>query len=363
MSGERSVEAPRATRQGGPRGSSVTLTGEWAPLPGRIVDIAATDDMLFLADVPETGHPMRVHAGRWRDGLWRWETPWSVPWPPTVPVGHDLSGTGAWLGVEARHGGTNVTLDRIEYQGGSHGIALTTLTNGTWGAVQEIASPTDSDIAFGRPAHRRGDALLTPESSDRLWHYTRTGIRWNGRPIAVPTGADIPYEPCMDVDADGDALVLVYQDAAAKPMLALYRRGKTGYALAGTRTLPGPVNALAFAGAELVIGFERPVADGALVWAVHSAMPDPLVPVRRFELPAPAETKHEHLSELDASGRWILALRSDAAWVLDASGSGPTRRLELPPAGEGKPPRPTGVLMGSAAVILLAGRIGVFALE
>lgn len=167
----------------------------------------------------------------------------------------------------------------------------------------------------------------------------------------------------MDVDADGDALVLVYQDAAAKPMLALYRRGRTGYALAGTRTLPGPVKTLAFAGAELVIGFERPVADGALVWAVHSAVPDPLVPVRRFELPAPAETKHEHLSELDVSAGWILALRHDAAWVLGASGSGPTRRLELPPAGNGKPPRPTGVLMGSVAVILLAGRIGVFALE
>jgi len=59
---ERSVEAPRAKRQGGPRGSSVTLTGEWAPLPGRIVDIAATDDMLFLADVPETGHSMRSCA-------------------------------------------------------------------------------------------------------------------------------------------------------------------------------------------------------------------------------------------------------------------------------------------------------------
>ena len=36
---------------------------------------------------------------------------------------------------------------------------VTTLANGTWAPAQEIASPTDSDIAFGTPALRRGDAL------------------------------------------------------------------------------------------------------------------------------------------------------------------------------------------------------------
>jgi hypothetical protein len=42
----------------------VSVTGAWEPLPGRIVAIAATEDTLFLADVPRAGHPMRVHVGR-----------------------------------------------------------------------------------------------------------------------------------------------------------------------------------------------------------------------------------------------------------------------------------------------------------
>lgn len=342
----------------------MALPGTWTPLPGRIVDVAATDDMLFLAEVPDSGHPMRVHAGRWRDRQWQWQTPWSVPLPPTVVAGHDLAGSGARLDVEARPGGAHVTLSRIEYQGGSHGIALTTLANGTWAPAQEIASPTDSDIAFGTPALRRGDALLTTECHrDRLWHYSRAGTQWHGRPIALPAGGKLLCEPPMDVDATGGELVVVYQDAAAKPSLALYRRGSTGsYTLAETRALPGPVNALGFAGAELYVGFQRPVADGATVWALGPELPEPLVPVRRFELPAPVEPGQEHLSGLDVSASWILA-QSDAPWVLDAAASGPRRRLELPPAAHGKRPRPTGVLMGSVAVILLEDQLGVFALE
>ncbi len=106
-----------------------------------------------------------------------------------------------------------------------------------------------------------------------------------------------------------------------------------------------------------------PKLNGAIVWALPPALPDPLVPARRFELPAPADPRLEHLSGLDASAGWILALQLDAAWVQDAAASGPRRRLELPPAADGKLRRPTGVLMGSVAVVLSEGRLGVFALE
>ncbi|MDC0721349.1 hypothetical protein [Nannocystis bainbridge] len=352
------IDGRQAARQGD------LLSGSWAPLPGRIVDIAATDDMLFLADVPEAGHPMRVHAGRWRDGQWRWEQPWSVPWPPTVPAGHDLTGSGAWLGVAATSGGAHVSLTRVEYQGGSHGIAVATLVDGAWTNTTELESPTDADIAFGRPALRRGDVLLTADGHDRLWHYTRANDDWQGQPIALPAGSTLMLEPAMDLSADAADLAVAYQDAADKPALALYRRGPAGgYALAGTRALPGPVTALAFAGAELFLGFQRPTPDGAVVWALPAALPDPLVPARRLELPAPADPKHEHLSDGDVSPDWVLALQLDAAWVRDAAAAGPLRRLDLPPAKDGKLRRPAGALMGSVAVLLVDGRLGSFALE
>ena len=337
------------------------LSGAWAPVPGRIVDIAATDDMLFLAEVPEAGHPMRVHAGRWRDGQWRWEPPWSVPWPPTVAAGHDLAGSGAWLGVTATPGGTHVALARIEHQGGSHGIALATLVDGTWTHTAEIESPTDADIAFGQPALRRGEVLLTADGHDRLWHYTRANDHWQGQPIALPAGGTLPIWPPMDLSGDAGELVVAYRDAADEPALALYRRGPAGsYALAGTRSLPGPVHVLAFGGAELFLGFQRPVPDGALVWAVAPALPDPLVPTRRLEFPAPADPKQEHLSDCDVSPDRVLVLQLDAAWIRDAAG--PPRRLDLPPADDGKLRRPAGALMGSVAVLLVGDRLGTFSL-
>lgn len=339
---------------------SLSVTGAWGPLPGRIVAIAATDDTLFLADVPRAGDPMRVHAGRWRDGLWRWETPWTVPRPPRLSQTHDLAESSAWIGVEARPDGIHVTLDRIEYQGGSHGIALATFANGAWTAVEEIESPTDSDIPFGAPALRRGAALLTSEDSDRLWHYTRAGTRWTGRPIALPSGCTISCGPPMDVDATGSEFVVAYDDAV-KPSLAVYRLGSTGnYSLAETRVLPDWINTLAFGGSELYVGFRRPVADGATVWALRPDLPQPLVPVRRFVVPAPDDPKLEHLSELDVSADWVLVLQLDAAWVFDAAGSGPARNLELPVVGDGKLRRPMGVLMGSVAVVILEDRLGAF---
>lgn len=343
---------------------SQALTGAWGPAPGRIVDIAATDDTLFLADVPEAGHPMRIHAGRWQGGQWRWETPWSVPWPPTVPPGHDLAGSDAWLGVDAGPDGTRVALARIEYQGGSHGVALATLNDGAWKDIAEISSPTDSDIAFGRPALRRGDALWTADGHDRLWHYARAGNRWQGQPIAAPAGATLRAWPPMAWMADGSRLVVAYEDAGAKPALAQYVHKDTGGpALAGTRVLPGSVSALAFAGAELFIGFTRPGADGAIVWALAPALPDPLAPARRLEFPAPTDPQLEHLSDLDVSADWVLVLQPDAAWVRDIGAAGPPRRLELPPADDDKPRRPSGVLMGSFSVLLVDGRLGTFALE
>ncbi|MFZ6185222.1 hypothetical protein [Nannocystis pusilla] len=356
------VAAARA--EAPPQGDSRTLTGAWTPAPGRIVDIAATDDTLFLADVPEAGHPMRVHAGRWQGGQWRWETPWSVPFPPTVPPGHDLASSDAWLGVDVGPDGTHVALARIEYQGGSHGIALATLTGGAWTDTAEIASPTDSDIAFGRPALRRGDALWTADGHDRLWHYRRANHRWQGQSIAAPPGGTLLERPPMDLSVDGSRLVIAYQDAAAKPALALYVHKNTGgHALAGTRALPGPVSALAFAGAELFVGFTRPGADGAIVWALAPTLPDPLAPARRLEFPAPADPKHEHLSDFDVSADWVLILQPDAVWVRDRGAAGPPRRLDLLPAGDGKPRRPAGVLMGTFAVLLVDGRLGTFALE
>lgn len=339
------------------------MIGTWAPLPGRIVDVAATDDTLFLADVPEVGHPMRVHAGRWRDGQWRWETPWIVARPPSVSEHHELEGTSASLSVEARPEGTHVTLNRIEYQGGSHGIALATFAKGTWTDLEEIESPTDSDIAFGTPALRRDDSLLTSEPDDSLWHYTRERTRWQGKLLALPDGGTISCGWPMDVDAKGNEFVVAYDDAAAKPSpspsLALYRRGSTGsYTLARTQALPGWINVLAFAGSLLYVGFRRPIADGAIVWALR---PD-LSLARRFELPGPDDPRLEHLSDLDVSADWVLVLQLDAAWVLDAAGSGPARRLELPSADDGKLRRPTGVLMGSVAAVIVGDRLGTFEL-
>ncbi|MFV8756148.1 hypothetical protein ACNOYE_36830 [Nannocystaceae bacterium ST9] len=353
------VDPPRE-----PPRPAATLTGSWSPLPGRVVGLAATDDALFLAEVPDAGEPTRVHVVRWREGRWQWQTTWDVPRPPSVAADHDLSGSGAWIDVVAHPEGVDVVLTRIEYQGGSHGIALATLTHdGRWTRIEAIESPTDSDIAFGVPALRRGDALLTCEPDDRLWHFTRTGPAWTGRELALPPGRSTLCPPPMAIDARASQIVIAIDRSdpgPSAPSLARYREHAGRYVLADELALPAAIETLRFAGDELYVGFQSSV-EGALVWALDPALRQPLVPLRRF--PASGEPALDQLVDLDVSADRLLLVQLDAAWVLDTRGRSPARALELPPARDGKPRRPQGLLMGSRAVLRVDDQLGVFDLE
>ena len=123
---------------------------------------------------------MRVHV-RAPQANAPWQS-WLVPAPP---YGEMCEGSGAWLDVEGDAGACSIALTRMEYQDGSHGIALATLRDGQWTEEGEIESPTDSDISFGRPLVRRGAHVFTVEGEETLWHYTRAGT-WRGRVIETP---------------------------------------------------------------------------------------------------------------------------------------------------------------------------------
>ncbi len=334
------------------RAPATVRGGTWTPAPGRIVALAATDDALFAAEVPPAGDPIRVHVGRWRDGAFRWGAPWAVPRPSTVPADHDLAGTDAWLGVVATPRGVDVTLSRVEYQGGSHGVALATWNDPRWLARGDIPSPTDADIAFGAPALWRDPHLLT--AADHLWQYTRTGTRWQTRALDHPAGR-FDVIPLIAADADTHTFVVAHEPTRA-PHLAVYRPDGAGaLTLAAAHALPAPIEALVMHAGELHVGCQRPLPDGALVWTLP---PDRAAPIRRHLHPDP---RAPVLTALDVNTRAVLLLHPDAAWILPTTPAAPPSRLELP--ARRRSSRPIGVLMGDHAVLLLDDRLGVYPLD
>lgn len=334
-----------------------SLHGTWLPLPGRIVDIAATNDTLVLAEVPEDGSPLRVHVGRWQSGAWRWETPWTVP-PP--PKGGDPAES-ASLAVAEDANGLHVAVTRVEFQGGSYGMALATLANGSWAHSAEIESPTDSDIPFGHPVRRHANEVFTFEETRRLWHYTRSNDGWAATPTALRDGSMSLVCPHMALA--GRVLVVANENAEGDHLLLIFEKDDSGRVMAPTTiAVPGHVEGIAYGGEMLYVGFRRPDSTGAVIWAASLPQIGSLEPLRRFSFPAPHDPKRCHVEGLDASADWLLVRQPDAAWVAATSGATPHRRLELPES-DGKRLRLDGILVGSRAVVVFGDRLGTFALN
>lgn len=137
------------------------LQTAWSKSPGPVVHIVATNARAYFAEAPTTGDPLKVRVGSWDSAGWSWEAAWTVPRPPGVPVDHDFSGTSAWLAVDSTRAGARVAINRVEYQGGSHGISLASFA-GSWEVPTEIDSSTDSDI---------GNALTASSPSPEVSRY------------------------------------------------------------------------------------------------------------------------------------------------------------------------------------------------
>jgi hypothetical protein len=301
-----------------------SLHGTWLPLPGRIVDIAATNDTLVLAEVPEDGSPMRVHVGRWQSGEWRGETPWTVPPPPR----HCDPAESAALAVAEDANGLHVAVTRVEFQGGSYGIALATLANGSWAHPEEIESPTDSDIPFGDPVRRHANEVFTFEETRRLWHYTRSNDGWAATPTPLRDGSVSLDCPHMALGARG--LVVANETAEGEPLLLIFEKDDSGRVMAPTTiAVPGTVGGIAYGGEMLYLGFRRPDPTGAVIWAASLPQIGSLEPTRRFSFPAPHDPKLRHIDGLDASADWLLVRQPGAAWVAATSGATPHRPRRL----------------------------------
>jgi len=240
-------------------------------------------------------------------------------------------------------------------------MALATLARGSWVDLAEIESPTDSDIPFGAPARRHARDIFTFEETRHLWHYTRSDKGWVARSIPLRDGSVQLVAPHMALDARG--LVVANENAAGEPVLLVFGRDELGRTLEPTTNgLPARVEGMAFGGAMLYLGFGRPDPVGAVIWAVSLPQTGRLAPVRRFSVPAPDNAAFTHVAGLDASADWLLVLQLDAAWVASTSGTTPLRRLELPASRAGLR-RPTGVVVGSQAVVIVGDMFGTFALD
>ena len=334
--------------------------GTWAALPGRIVDIASTPDALVLAeDRHDAGQHLRVHVGRWRDGQWAWEPPWSVG---PGRGDHDLPEAAALAVVEDANG-LHVAVNRVESQGGSYGIALATLALGQWIDHAEFESPTDSDIPFGSPVRRRTNELFTFEATEALWQYVRSGSHWSATSIPLPEGIQYIAAP-MALSARG--LLVVANEDKSSPVLLVHQRDESGLILQPRVTrLSRKVECVAFGGETLFLGFTWPDARGAAVWGLTLPLPETgeLQPPRRFNVPAPDDARHRHVSNLDASADWLLVLQNDAAWVTGLSEpTMPLRELALPTS-DGTVRDPTGVIVGARAVVIVGDSFGTFPLD
>jgi hypothetical protein len=350
-----------------PKSALGPTLGHWTSPPGRIVDLAADLTTVALAEVPDVGQPMRVHVGTRVAGQWRWLEPWTVPRPPSVRAEHNLEGTSARVEIDVS-GADDLALaiNRVEYQGGSHGIALARARGGVWIDPSEIPSPTDSDIAFGIPPLRRGDELFTTEFEDRLWHYVRIGNAWKPRELPLPRGASFTYDPAMCVTRDRSELAIaVSRDGGSPHVLILQRRQTGDYRLAQSLPMPGFVNALAYADKDLYIGFAQPnPEDSSVLWVASLGVSGRREVNRRIRVPAPIDPHRDHLVSLDVSDDWVLVVGPDEVWALRRSDpEGDPCPLELPARVDDRLRHPRARLLGHEAVVLVDGKLGVFGLE
>lgn len=339
------------------------LVGLWQPAPGPIVDMAATRDRLFLAEAPESGAPLRVHVGSWQDGAWRWGPSWEVPTPPAEPD-RDWSGTSAAIGVSERGEIVEVALNRIEFQGGSHGIAFATLTGAEWAPSGEISSPTDSDIHFGTPVVLRGDQLITASCEEELWQYRRDAGVWSGAPFALPDAGTTMCGIDISASADGSAFGVGFSTDEEEFQLAWYHRSNDGaFRVHSYGPMPALVTTVAMAGENLVAGFSHPLDSGEVAWVLNTPPSWPLTPTRRISVPAPSEGRYGHLASVRANERWIVLMSIDSAWATSVASDSGLRELAIERSATTRHPRPTAVVVGDLAVLLVNGRIGTFALE
>lgn len=341
--------------------TELPIEGVWERAPGDIVHMATAEHTLVLAEVPKEGAPMRVHVRALspsHDLRGRADSPWQSWLVPAPPHGGLCEGSGAWLDVEEDAGACNIACTRIEYQGGSHGVALATLRDGQWMDVGEIESPTDCDISFGRPLVRRGNDVFTVESDEMLWHYTRESGAWRGRVIETPK--QWKYLSPQAANADGTKLFVCVIDRERARQLARFDLHDGRFALAKSIALPGEFDLAQAPGIDgaLYVGFRLPAADGSLVWTLS----EELEVLSRTTFPAPTIAKSGHLIALSVSREWMLVAQLDDVWVRRIGTVDAPRRLAMPVRADGRARRPQAVVVGGVAVVCLAGEVGVFGL-
>ena len=339
------------------------LVGIWQPAPENIVDMAATHDRLFLAEAPESGAPLRVHVGSWQGDAWRWGPSWEVPTPAAEPD-RDWSGTSAAIGVFERGDVVEVALNRIEFQGGSHGIAFATLTGAEWAPSGEISSPTDSDIHFGTPVVLRDDQLITASCEEEIWQYRRDAGVWSGQPFALPDDGTTMCGIDIAASADGSAFGVGFSTDEEEFQLAWYQRNNDGaFQPHSYGPMPASVTTLAMAGERLVAGFSHPLDSGEVAWVLNTPPSWPLTPTRRISVPPPADGPYGHLATVRANERWIVLTSIDSAWATSAAIESGLQELVLERSAATRHLRPSAVVVGDLAVLLVDGRIGTFALQ
>jgi hypothetical protein len=260
-----------------------------------------------------------------------------------------------WISIDERDGRQQFSVTRVEYQGGSFGVVVYPQLGSPQHEV--LASPTDSDISFGVPHILRGDELFTLEpglTGGSVWHYTRDDAIWSGAAIALPRGDETELSWELELSDDANALYLMTHDVGFR--VERFERNRRGqFEHAGYFEAPAPAQMVGQIGDELVLVFHTPQPGDQSVWLVAAETGRPLQRLR-----VPPDTNGTVAQTVVASEFGVLVTQLADVWLLSAVRADLPCRLTLLPRPDDRSTWPQGALMGSRAVVIDRGQLGVF---
>ena len=313
---------------------------------------------VFIGLFDERSAP-RIHHGSWEGRTLRWTAPWMVPAPPAPGGGRE-----DWTDFAQSVGGLVIAIDRldpmriavnrVEYQGGSHGVVV-----GRWGdRFDEIASPTDSDIRFGSPLILRGDELWSHDMS-AMWHFRRRAGSWSGQSVDLydrlrASGAD---ELGWFAALSPDGTMLLLDAWISIEVFETDASGAFHWSRSVTPSQPGGGSAAIRGLAWSPLGPAVVLADDAGILIYDQQ----LRAARAMAFPAELGVREA----LATDALRFLLKSDDALWVFDLQREAVTHRLEVPPelvARSGGKHIEAAAMHGDRVVVANREQLGVFEL-
>lgn len=329
------------------------IQGTWADAPKGFVllNIVAHEQRALLG-----GRVLERPELWWVDGSLAYAAFHPIPTPPGMDKDWGALDIGE-VEPELAIDGNTLAMTRVEYQGGSFGLVV--FPDLAQSGVQEILSPTDSDLGFGQPLVVRGAEIFTQEGAggpSDLWHYRRSGTSWKGQHIVLPEGLELDWALALSEDGQRLAVAATREE---KDTIEVFEREGTGeFSFARTLAVPeAPAPEFHFFRGNLVVGYSSPgMGDLTIV--------DPVSGEVLSQIAVPPEGNGgsvRAVSGLTVNDGLALVRQSTGVVVVDLASGRVACQLVVPQDSDGAAPYPIAAATKRQIFVgTRAGRVGVF---